>query len=169
MKKKPLDCPCHSGLRYAACCSPLHAGSREAESPSALMRSRYSAFALGLGPYLLRTLAPEHPDRARPEAEAILALSRAREGLRYLDLCILHASSEGDSGDVLFFAKIFERGTDRSFAELSSFRLASGAWRYVEGAHLPRRALPGDVKTLTRESFAGLAKLAGEPPRVEGY
>ncbi|AKV00727.1 hypothetical protein AKJ09_07390 [Labilithrix luteola] len=33
----PRDCPCHSilrdRLRYAACCGPIHAGTRKAETP----------------------------------------------------------------------------------------------------------------------------------------
>ena len=48
-RSAPRDCPCHSGLRYAACCGPLHEGAREADTPEALMRSRYAAFARGLG------------------------------------------------------------------------------------------------------------------------
>ena len=40
-----------------------------AARPEALMRSRYAAFALGLGPYLVETLAASHPDRRRPPAE----------------------------------------------------------------------------------------------------
>jgi SEC-C motif-containing protein len=131
MRKPPRDCPCHSGLRYAACCKPLHQGQREAETPEALMRSRYSAFALGLGAYLLKTLAADHPDRADPEAER--ALARARAAQRFLGLTILEASAEGDRGVVLFRARIFERGVDRSFAERSRFRREGGAWRYEGG------------------------------------
>ena len=56
---KPNDaCPCGSGKPYAACCGPLHAGTRIAPTASALMRSRYSAFARGLADYLLTTWHP---------------------------------------------------------------------------------------------------------------
>jgi len=40
-----MDCPCGRG-RYADCCGPLHAGMPAADA-EALMRSRYSAYALG--------------------------------------------------------------------------------------------------------------------------
>ena len=33
-----------------------------------------------------------------------------------MGLCILYASTEGDAGEVLFFARLFARGADRSFA-----------------------------------------------------
>jgi SEC-C motif-containing protein len=69
------DCPCFSGLRYAACCAPLHSGEREASTPEALMRSRYAAFALGLGEYLVRTLSADHPDRALDAATLVRNLS----------------------------------------------------------------------------------------------
>ena len=45
-------CPCGSGLATPACCGRWHAGVA-APSAEALMRSRYSAYVLGLEPYLL--------------------------------------------------------------------------------------------------------------------
>ena len=69
MRPPPRDCPCHSGLRYKACCAPFHDGAHEAPTPEALMRSRYAAFALGLGEYLVRTLPSTHPDLEKPRDE----------------------------------------------------------------------------------------------------
>ena len=50
-----MKCPCHSKKRYADCCGPLHKGTRPAATPEELMRSRYSAFALGEVDYLAKT------------------------------------------------------------------------------------------------------------------
>jgi SEC-C motif domain protein len=98
------------------------------------MRSRYSAFALGLGAYLVKTLAAEHPDRAHDEAALVLALSRAKEGQRFLGLTILDAHDDGATrGEVTFHARIFERGQDRSFTERSTFVRENGAWKYAAG------------------------------------
>lgn len=44
-------CPCGTGRTYAACCEPLHKG-QPAATAEALMRSRYSAFALDLPDYI---------------------------------------------------------------------------------------------------------------------
>ncbi|MCU1437526.1 MAG: motif domain protein, partial [Naasia sp.] len=51
------DCPCGSGQPYAECCEPLHLGAAAATA-EALMRSRYSAFALGLPDYVRSTWHP---------------------------------------------------------------------------------------------------------------
>jgi SEC-C motif-containing protein len=121
------------------------------------MRSRYAAFALGLGPYLVRTLAATHPDLAASRQELERTLSHAKERQRFTGLRILHGTSSGEHGEVLFFARIFERGQDRSFAELSDFTREHGAWRYASGILLPRAALPVDIDTLTAASFLALA------------
>jgi len=121
------------------------------------MRSRYAAFALGLGPYLVRTLATTHPDLAAPPEELERNLSRAKERQRFTGLHILHSAFSETHGEVLFFARIFERGQDRSFAELSDFAREDGAWRYASGILLPRAALPVDIDTLTPASFLDLA------------
>jgi SEC-C motif domain protein len=157
------DCPCHSGERYAACCAAYHRYEREAPTPESLMRSRYSAFALGLGAYLVRTLATTHPDLATPRQELERTLARAKERQRFTDLRILHGTSAEKHGEVLFFARIFERGQDRSFAELSEFTREDGAWRYASGILLPRAALPVDIDALTPASFLALATNATAP------
>ena len=51
-------CPCGTGLPYDDCCGPLHAGSTAAATAEQLMRSRYSAFAVGDAAYLLATWHP---------------------------------------------------------------------------------------------------------------
>lgn len=147
MAKAPRDCPCFSGERYAACCAPLHRGDRAAETPAALMRSRFAAFALGLGAYLVDTLAREHPDLAEPREALTRELSRVRERQRFLGLQVVFTSEEGDEGEVLFFARIFEKGVDRSFAELSRFVREGGAWRYASGVLSPTADLPEDLRS----------------------
>ncbi len=132
---KPKDCPCSSGARYAACCGPYHARSREPETPEALMRSRFSAFALGLGEYLVDTLAATHEDRERPRAAFVQSLSRLRERQRFLKLTVLDAPPPpaGGDGEVLFHARIFADGDDVSFSERSRFVREGTAWRYADG------------------------------------
>jgi SEC-C motif-containing protein len=134
-------------LRYNACCAPFHKGAHNAPTPEALMRSRYAAFALGLGEYLVETLASTHPDLEAPRDQLVRALGLARARQRFVGLRILSATTSpaGDSGEVLFYARIFERGADRSFAERSTFVRELGAWRYESGEIVPRTALPDDV------------------------
>jgi SEC-C motif-containing protein len=121
------------------------------------MRSRYSAFARGLGPYLVKTLAAGHEDRALPEETLARSLSSVREKQRFMSLRILDAFEEPDRAEVLFFACIFEKGKDRSFVELSTFAREDGAWRYESGTLVPLGDLPADLSALTRESFLKIA------------
>lgn len=72
MTGNPLDddarCPCLSGDTYGSCCGRYHAGLRpgpdgaapgpHAPTAEALMRSRYSAFAVGDADYLRATWHP---------------------------------------------------------------------------------------------------------------
>ncbi|MBX3233216.1 MAG: hypothetical protein KIT84_20705 [Labilithrix sp.] len=146
------DCPCGAGARYRECCGPLHEGAKLAVTPEALMRSRWSGFALGKGEYLYDTLASDHPDRAAPRAAAARELGRAKDRQRFMKLTILDAAED----EVLFHARVFEKGQDRSFAELSRFVREAGAWRYASGLLLPASALPADVTTLDRAAFLAL-------------
>ncbi|HVJ90448.1 MAG TPA: YchJ family metal-binding protein, partial [Labilithrix sp.] len=143
--------------RYTACCGRLHAGAL-AETPEALMRSRWSAFAVGRGDYLFDTLAATHPDRAAPRDLAVRELGRARERQRFLRLTVVDASASANEGEVLFVARIFEKGVDRSFAELSRFCLEDGSWRYASGIAVPAHRLPVDPSSLDRETFLALAE-----------
>ena len=101
------------------------------------MRSRYAAFALGLGPYLVETLAATHPDRSRDPAELARELGRAHLTQRYMGLTIFPAHPD----EVLFHARIFVQGRDHSFVELSSFVREADGWRYAAGELLPATAL----------------------------
>jgi len=65
------ECPCGSGERYDACCGRLHRGAADAQTPEELMRSRYSAYALGELDYVWRTWHPRtRPDSIEPDGYA---------------------------------------------------------------------------------------------------
>ena len=140
-------CPCHSGRRFAECCGPILRGTRAAATPEELMRSRYAAFARGEVDYLANTLCADHPDRTDTAAADY---RRARENMRYVGLDVLDASADGDVGEVLFYARIFERGKDCSFVELSGFVRENGAWKYASGLMVRTEDLPPGPRTLTR-------------------
>jgi SEC-C motif domain protein len=150
-------CPCHSGLAYEACCAPYHRGEREAAEPAALMRSRYAAFALGEAEYLWRTLHEDHPDRAEPREAMLRSFREAKNRLRYTGLAILEERRAGREGEVLFCARLSERGQDRSFVELSDFAHDGVGWRYLSGVLVPLGALGRPVEGLTVEAFLALA------------
>ncbi len=132
-----LACPCHSGRKYKRCCGPLHSG-RPAESPEALMRSRFAAYAVGLVDYLLATTVP-----AGPAWEGDLVSWRTRtadfcstSSFRALTITEATAPSAAhpDRGDVVFHADIRAlSGADRSIHERSHFLRIDGRWLYHSG------------------------------------
>lgn len=156
-KPPPRLCPCHSGRTHDACCAPYHGGLREPPDPTALMRSRYAAFALGEAEYLLRTLDAAHADRALPRAELLRSLRGARERLRYPSLEILDSRQTADAGEVLFVAGVVERGKDQSFVELSDFANDGAGWRYVSGILVPLAELGRAPEGLTIDAFLAIA------------
>jgi SEC-C motif-containing protein len=118
-------CPCGSGKSYAECCRPLHTGEARATTAEQLMRSRFSAFAVGDGAYLLRSWHSS----TRP---ARLNLDPAT---RWTRLEILSTSDGGPfhaEGTVEFRAYYRERsGPEESMRENSTFARENGAWVYV--------------------------------------
>ncbi len=151
MVPDPIICPCHSGAKYADCCRAFHLGEREAETPEQLMRSRYSAYALHLGAYLVKTLASSHPDKRQrwePSGKQ-----------KFASLRILHTQHDAHLGEVLFYARIYSDGMETSFAELSQFVREDGGWRYSEGVIVEKARLPKDIASLTKAKFLELARL----------
>lgn len=156
----PKDaCPCGSGRPYKACCEPFHRGAREAPDAEALMRSRFSAFAKKEAVYLRRTLHPDHEDRQIDEAVLLEHLRAAARDNRYAGLAILDKAEPDADGiaRVLFFARVFHKSTDRSFAELSDFAHDGEGWRYLRGTLLSAGAIPGDPLSLRIGTFESLA------------
>lgn len=124
------------------------------------MRSRFCAFAIGDGAYLWRTLHPAHPLRARPEAEVVKELSRAKQTLRYRALEVHDAEERGDEARVLFTAHVFEKGRARPFSELSRFERIEGGWRYLDGLTRPGE-LDDDLRSVAAFDAAATKSAQG--------
>jgi SEC-C motif domain protein len=124
-------CPCESGKSYKTCCEPYHLGT-PAPSAEALMRSRYTAYVLGLEAYLLRTW---HPD-TRP---ATLNLNED-QAIKWLGLQIKQADTSGTTATVHFVARYKVGGKAERLHELSQFVCIEHAWYYLHGTD-PRTAI----------------------------
>jgi SEC-C motif domain protein len=109
-------CPCGTGEAYEACCGPLHAGTAQAPTAEALMRSRFSAYARGDAAYLLATWHPATRPRTL-ELDPAVAWRR----LRVL----------GATEDEVEFVAHFWDGTYGRLHERSRFAREGGRWRYV--------------------------------------
>jgi SEC-C motif-containing protein len=116
-------CPCGLGDDYDACCGRLHAGT-PAPTAESLMRSRYSAYAVGDAGYLLRTWHPS----GRPWT---LTLDPA---LQWTRLAVLETHDGGlfDAAGTVRFRAVYRQGGQRGvLAETSRFVRKDGLWTYL--------------------------------------
>lgn len=119
-------CPCGSP-DYATCCAPYHQGQPEPDALS-LMRSRYSAYVLGLNDYLLATW---HPD-TRPDSQ-----NTDGETGKWLGLEIRKYTLQSDDRvTVEFVARYKIAGRAHRLHECSRFVRADGRWLYLDGDFL---------------------------------
>ena len=107
-------CPCGTGT-YDGHCGRLHRGEVQAATPEELMRSRYSAYAVGDADYVFRTWHPRtRPDDTTPDPRT-----------RWTGLQVLAAE-----GDTVEFVASWEGGRVH---EVSRFEQRAGRWVYVDG------------------------------------
>lgn len=118
-------CPCGSEREYENCCGPFHDGA-VAPNVEALMRSRYSAFALDDADYLVQTW---HPKMRRHDFDL-------DDNPEWIQLQIVSASENGDAGTVHFRAFYREGRAVDMLEEVSEFERIDGRWYYVDGKYI---------------------------------
>ena len=127
MDRSDTACPCGSGLAYPACCGRYHEGPQHLLAPTAeaLMRSRYSAYALGLRGYLLDCWHPS----TRPAT-----LDTDPPELRWLGLQVRRHERVGDTHALVeFVARSKLGGRAHRLHETSRFVCERGRWYYLDG------------------------------------
>ncbi|WP_246066284.1 YchJ family protein [Limnobacter alexandrii] len=125
-KNKSLLCPCGRGS-YQACCQPFHLNAALAPTAEALMRSRYSAYAMGLGDYVLSTWHVS----TRPKQ---LDLQHELAQGKWLGLNVKGHWPQGSKAEVEFVARYKpSNGPASRLHERSRFVLEEGRWFYVDG------------------------------------
>ncbi len=119
-----MSCPCGSEKEYSVCCELYISGAKVAPTPEALMRSRYTAYAKGVEPYLKETLAPE--SRGDYDPNAVKEWSQKSE---WLGLTI--ESAKGDT--VEFTAKYKTNEKVVEHHEVSKFKKIGERWYFLSG------------------------------------
>ena len=134
--RSPLNalapCPCGSGAAYGVCCGPLHDG-QPARTAEALMRSRYTAYAVGDLDHVFRTWHP----RTRPNE------IDPTPGLTWVGLDVLRTVAGGpddETGVVEFRARSHSADGEHVMHECSRFTRRAGRWVYLDGDVDPGRA-----------------------------
>jgi SEC-C motif domain protein len=132
------DCLCRlreaAPLSYGQCCQLWHLGLREgkhAPSAEALMRSRYSAYALAthndsFGHSMLQYLLDTwHLGTSPGDIEL--------GPTQWTGLEVLHCQDGGDAAVVEFIAHFKVNGKADKLHELSRFVRLHGVWKYIDG------------------------------------
>ncbi|ALC05807.1 UPF0225-like protein [Corynebacterium deserti GIMN1.010] len=119
-------CPCGTGLNFGDCCYRFHSGEMVAPTAEALMRSRFTAFAVGDSQYLLDTWDKE----TRP-SDLTLDV-----GITFYRLDILETEGGGpfDSTGRVKFHALYKGLASGVQEEDSTFRKVDGRWVYSTGA-----------------------------------
>ena len=117
-----------SGKPFKQCCEVFLSGNKTPKTPKQLMRSRYTAYALGeYGEYLLSTWLPEN-------TQGLTAESLSEKTLDWIKLEVLNSSQKGDEGIVEFKAYYKdEAGLEKVHHEKSIFKRIGRNWYYEKG------------------------------------
>jgi SEC-C motif-containing protein len=127
MPPKPSSpCPCGRPIRYELCCGRWHdGGDGAAPDAESLMRSRYSAYVLGLDDYLRATWHVS----TRPET-----IESRQPGLKWLGLEVRRAWLVDPAlAYVEFVARSRLVFKGQRLHETSRFVFEAGRWWYVDG------------------------------------
>ncbi|SEK43356.1 SEC-C motif-containing protein [Aquimarina amphilecti] len=122
---------CHCGRErsYDNCCAIIHKSILKAVTAEDLMRSRYSAFVLADGNYLMKS----HHSSTRPlkEKKSIVAWAKSVNWIRLEVLSAIEGLENDIKGTVEFKAFYFENNKVECIHENSSFIKENGHWVYL--------------------------------------
>ena len=128
MELNPINtCLCGSNITYGECCQPFHTAQKIPTTAEALMRSRYTAYALRDGAYLQATW----DITKRPES-----IDFSRETINWLRLEITETKKGGikdSKGQVTFKAFYSQDNEEYVMNEISRFTKQGGRWFYLDG------------------------------------
>jgi SEC-C motif-containing protein len=125
------DCPCASGLDYQECCEPFLLGRARPDTATALMRSRYTAYALSAIDYLYKTSGP----RVRKEFDAESSRKWA-DAAEWIGLDVLSTeggAADDENGIVEFMAHYKIKDSVFNHHERAQFAKIDGVWTFMDG------------------------------------
>lgn len=121
-----MDCPCCSGKKYQDCCELFHSGKETPDSAELLMRSRYSAYAIPNGAYLMKTTYPSK--RYLYHIQELEAWGKMNHWFK-LEIVSLPATHQVEFKAYYINAE----GVEQVHHEFSTFKREQSQWYYVSG------------------------------------
>jgi SEC-C motif-containing protein len=126
-------CPCGSTQTYSACCESFHTKKALPETAEKLMRSRYSAYAVGNIDYIAETNDPTSKEAF--DHEAAVEWSNKSKWLGLEIVATRDGLAKDVKGEVEFVAKFDAGEGEQAHHEVSLFEKkgAPARWLYVDG------------------------------------
>lgn len=124
-----MNCYCGNTILYSECCGKIHHNIHQALTAEQLMRSRYSAFVLANGDYLMQS----HHSSTRPIKEKKEIVKWAKS-VQWIKLEVLETSKgkpDDTDGIVTFNAYFYEKGKVDIIHEKSAFLKENNHWTYL--------------------------------------
>lgn len=126
-------CPCKSKKLYKDCCEKFHKGEIFPVNALLLMRSRFSAYSLGLVDYIIKTSHPKNPCFKKDLKNLKEEILKFCSSTIFENLEILNFKEEKDQAYVTFIAYLKSNNKDISFTEISHFEKIKDHWLYKDG------------------------------------
>lgn len=127
-----MHCYCGSNKNYPACCQPFHLGSKYPPTAEALMRARYSAYAIKDASYIYNTYTKK--SQANHSTAEIFQWADQCQWvkLEVNEFCpqVLGANHQAT---VKFSAYYLIKNDYFLLHELSRFVIENGHWKYADG------------------------------------
>ncbi len=126
---KTKFCPCGRLIKYEFCCGAIHNGISKAITAEDLMRSRYVAFTLADGDYLMTS----HHSSTRPlsEKRAIVKWAKSVEWIKLEVLNTFKGAKKDTEGRVEFKAYFKTKDKIQFIHENSMFVRENEQWVYL--------------------------------------
>ena len=124
-------CPCASGKPFGDCCEPYLLDRARPATAVALMRSRYSAYAMGAINYLYQTSSA----RVRKEFD-VEGSEKWAKSAEWTGIEILNTSGGGEqdtAGVIEFVAHYKVKESDFNHHERAEFEKHDGVWVFMDG------------------------------------
>ncbi len=123
-----FPCPCGSGQKYKKCCAPYHKGAIT-QNALLLMKSRYSAYAVGKSDYTIRTTHPDNADFSEDTKTWKRSIDLFCQETDFQKLEILEWVDGEEEAFVTFKASL----SSGILMEKSRFLKVDGRWFYHSG------------------------------------
>jgi len=136
-------CACGSGVAYAKCCRPYHAGEARAETATRCLQARWSAFAYRLPLYIMESTDQSNPDHMKDRIKWAKKLHKTSMFDNFdFALSSLGVGEEepGEDGGEVWMDNEFHLATKNSAApavvtyERTRFVRRGDEWRFASGA-----------------------------------